>query len=635
MRIFVAILCALAVCLGQYFSGAGMRPALAFPCYMVLGVAGLLSVPLAWNRAFAPPRWDCLAWAGAFVGWALFRQVTSDEPWMAGAFLRLTLGCWVIYLIVASALVIPASRIWLLVILMGVGIVQAGIGAAQFGGLLGRSPQGWFSEFHRLYMEAPLLAGGQGVRRASGLYLNANHLAWFLNAVGLCGIAMACLGRGRAWQKVVYAYVGVACSAAGLLCLSRGGILGWLAGSLAMVILAITAIFMSGTGRRWILTTLLAAAVVLPTVTLSLLASQSIEVQTRMNVLFADAYRPEIWKTSLRHLQVSPLLGTGAGTFVEYSRLFRDGAATYDDYQAHNDWMQIFGEYGLVGFSLLLLAVIVHLHAGWQGYLSALKMRLAVGSLPQSNSAALLMGAMAGAVTFSVHSIVDFNLQIAPNAFLAATVAGILAGSRPEYVSGGARQASRSSRVAYSILVGGAALGLLIIVWVSRGEVWALMAENDLLAGRQSSADFHAARALEASPGNPWVQFIAGRVAVEGAAALSGRDRAEERGIATGHFGEAVAISPVDRVFATVLASAKMAEGDREAARAVTTRTIQMDLLRPGGWEQLGLLAQMEGDLPLAVRYYGVASSLMGSSIDWKKLKALQDRVRAEAERSR
>ena len=630
MRVFVAILCALAVCLGQYFTGAGLRPALAFPSYAVLGIAGLLSVPLAWNRAFVLPRWDCLAWAGAFVLWAFFREVTSPEPWMAGAFFRLTLGCWLVYLVVASALATPTSRIWFLVILMGMGIVQAGLAAAQFGGLLGRSPQGWFSEFHRSYLDGSLLPAGRLMRRASGLYLNANHLAWFLNAVGLFGIAMACLGRGRAWQKVVYAYVGVACSAAGLLCLSRGGILGWVAGSLVMVALAIIAIFVSGTGRRWVLTALLAAAVVLPAVMLGAFASQSIEVQTRMNVLFADAYRPEIWKTSLRHLQVNPIFGTGAGTFVEFSRRFRDGAAIYDDYQAHNDWLQVAGEYGLVGFSLLLLAVIVHLHAGWQGYLAALETRLAVGSLPQSNSAALLMGAMAVTATFAVHSLVDFNLQVVPNALLAAAVAGILAGSRPEYVAGTARQAPRAGRIVYSALAGLSALALLIDVWGSRGEVWALQAENDLLAGRQSSADGNALRAVHVNPGNSWVHLIAGRVAAAGAGALSTGDRAEEKRIATGHFREAVAISPGDRVLETALVSGWMAEGKWSSARVAAVRSVQMDLLRADGWQQLGVLAQWEGDLPTAVRYYTVASSLAGSSIEWKKLKELQDKVRAQ-----
>ncbi len=628
MRVFVAILCALAICLGQYFTGSGMRPALAFPSYLVLGIAGLLSVQLAWTRAFALPRWDCLAWAAAFVGWAFFRQVTSDEPWMAGAFFRLTLGCWVMYLMVASALATPASRIWFLVILMGVGIIQAGLGAAQFGGLLGRCPQGWFSEFHRSYLDGDLFQVGPLVRRASGLYRNANHLAWFLNAVGLFGIAMACLGRGRAWQKVVYAYLGVACSGASLLCLSRGGILGWVAGSLVIAALAIVAIFLSGTGKRWALTALLVASVVIPAVTLSLLSTQSLEVQTRVNVLFADAYRPEIWKTSLRHLQVDPLFGTGAGTFVEFSRQFRHGATAFDDYQSHNDWLQVAGEYGVVGFSLLFLAVIVHLHAGWQGYLSALETRLAVGSLPQSNSSALLMGAMAVAVTFAVHSLVDFNLQVVPNALLAAAVAGILAGSRPDYVAGAARQVPKAGRVFYSVLVGSATVGLLISVWISRGELWALQAENDLFAGRQGAADIHAAKALKDSPGNPWVQLIGGRVAAAGAGQLSGNDRMEEKRAAVAHFEEAATISPGDRVLVTALVSAQIAEGATALAREDAIRAIEMDPLRATGWEQLGMIAQLEGDLPVAVRYYGVASSLTGTSIDWKKLKQLQDQVR-------
>jgi len=630
MRVFVAILCALAICLGQYFAGSGLRPALALPSYGLLGLAGLLSIPLAWNRAFALPRWDCLLWAAAFVAWALFRQVYSIEPWMAGAFLRLTLACAVMYLILASALATPASRIWFLGILMVDGIIQGGIAAAQLGGFLERCPQGWFSEFHRLFLDIPIVQSDATVmRRALGLYVNPNHLAWFLNTVGLFGIALACLGRGRAWQKVIYAYVGIACLGAGLLTLSRGGVLGLVAGILAMVILAITAIFVSGTGRRWALASMLVAAVVLPTVIVVTYASQSLDVQTRLNTLFLDKYRPEIWKTSLRHLQTSPFVGTGGGTYVVYSRLYRTGASDTDDYQAHNDWVQVASEYGIIGFTLFLLAVIVHFHAGWQGYLAALRYRLAIGSLPQSNSSALLMGALAVFAMFAVHSLTDFNLQVAANALLAAAVAGILAGSRPESVSGEGRSAPRNMRILYACLAGSISLALLLNVWNSRGEAWALGAENDLLTNRLESAGRKAFYAVTAQPGNPWPHYISGRVALAAAATLEGKYRTEEKQAARESFEKALALSPDESVFRSGLAGALLAEGQLDAARSQALWNIERNPSRAISWVQLGMVAQQQGDLSLALQYYQLASGLWGSGIDRQKLKILQERERA------
>jgi cytochrome c-type biogenesis protein CcmH/NrfG len=63
--------------------------------------------------------------------------------------------------------------------------------------------------------------------------------------------------------------------------------------------------------------------------------------------------------------------------------------------------------------------------------------------------------------------------------------------------------------------------------------------------------------------------------------------------------------------------------------------TIQQDPGRGIGWEQMGFISQMTGNLPEAVRYYEIAYGLPGNSIDRGKLKRLQDELRSRQRESR
>ncbi|WP_169809501.1 O-antigen ligase family protein [Terrimicrobium sacchariphilum] len=482
-----------------------------------------------------------------------------------------------------------------------------------------------------MYLDSPLALPGQIMRRAHGLYQNPNHLAWFLNAIGLFAISLACLGRGRAWQKVIFAYAGIVCLVGGLLCLSRGGVIALIAGSICLVGLAITALVASGSGRRWAVSSLLIAAIVIPATIVIVFASQSVTFQARATQLLSDDYRSRLSLTSLRHLQVSPLFGTGAGTYIDYSRLYRDGSTERDDYQAHNDWLQISGEYGFVALFLFLFAVALHMRSGWIGYLSALRTRLALGSLPQSNSSAVLMGALSGATMFGVHSLFDFNLQVASNALLAAAVAGMLAGQPQSGGEGRQPTSSRIGRYLYGGALGAVSLGLILSLWSSRSEVWTLIAENGVIDGNLGSASLSAEKALSIGPKNAWTQFVAGGVASANAESLKGAGRQEEVALSRERFLEAARLAETERVFHTSLVYVALGSGDLDLAEKEAVDVIRRDPLRPVGWEQLGVIAQQKGDMPSALRYYGIASSLTGTSLDREKLKELQDRVRARA----
>jgi len=109
-------------------------------------------------------------------------------------------------------------------------------------------------------------------------------------------------------------------------------------------------------------------------------------------------------------LQMIPdfwLAGTGAGTFAYIFPKYSQSVVGFYDY-AHNDYLQILVELGVIGCIPLVGLVILGLLNGW--------------SLLRSKDSRLLTGigfaSIMGTVSLLIHSTVDFNLQIPANILL-------------------------------------------------------------------------------------------------------------------------------------------------------------------------------------------------------------------------
>ena len=118
-------------------------------------------------------------------------------------------------------------------------------------------------------------------------------------------------------------------------------------------------------------------------------------------------HRDEVTRDSLRIIRDYPLAGTGAGSFYSVYPMYDTGQAGSGFYKhAHNDYVEIASEFGLVAFGMLALAVL-------------LSLRQAVCA--QLERSVQLMQGMGFAATMAIsailiHSVVDFNLQIPANA---------------------------------------------------------------------------------------------------------------------------------------------------------------------------------------------------------------------------
>jgi O-antigen ligase len=113
-----------------------------------------------------------------------------------------------------------------------------------------------------------------------------------------------------------------------------------------------------------------------------------------------------------------PVLGWGLGTFPIVYPQFRNFYTNFFVNEAHNDYLQLLVEAGLLGFGTMLWFLVTL-------YTRALKK---IGNWTGEISGAVTLACVLGLTGILVHSVVDFNLQIPANAALFYVLCTIAAG---------------------------------------------------------------------------------------------------------------------------------------------------------------------------------------------------------------
>jgi O-antigen ligase len=147
--------------------------------------------------------------------------------------------------------------------------------------------------------------------------------------------------------------------------------------------------------------------------------------------------RAHFWSVTLDIIRHHPVLGTGLGAFgVVYTRYdSRNGMYRLD--QAHNDYLQIVSDGGVVGLALGLFF-----------FVALFRMGLAQCRSDDMFRRGVAMGALAGCFAVLVHSFFDFTLHTTANALLFLTMAALATlKGRVEQLeqSGGRRRRRRHS----------------------------------------------------------------------------------------------------------------------------------------------------------------------------------------------
>jgi O-antigen ligase len=124
--------------------------------------------------------------------------------------------------------------------------------------------------------------------------------------------------------------------------------------------------------------------------------------------------RAHFWSVTLDIIKAHPLVGTGLGAFgvVYTSYDSRNGLFRLE--QAHNDYLQVLSDGGIVGVGLGFLFIVVLFRMGFMRQESRDDYRRGVA-----------VGALAGCFAVLVHSFFDFTLHTTSNALLFLVLAAL------------------------------------------------------------------------------------------------------------------------------------------------------------------------------------------------------------------
>ncbi len=512
-------------------------------CFAAYGAIALAAfVGLVALRSRALPACACLLSTGLLFSYVLLRALCSPDPYVARFDFYLALGEIAVYALAAFVLTGAHARIAFLCALLSFAVVHVVVGVVQAG------------SGQNFAMIISALGDLRRSDRGAGLFVNPDHLAGFLELVGIIGINVAAWSRWPSWTRVVVAYLAGLCYFGLVLTGSRGGYLSVVASIVVFAMLSLVVLRAAGTPRL-----LKSGAIGLGLFSAALFSvwvfiqrTPALSARTA-NTFNADQGRIDLWHAAIEQWRLNPLFGTGSGTYLFYGRLFRAPALQLDPVVVHNDYLHLLCEYGLIGTLLFAVFLVVHLRSGWQTFFSFGFKRVQSGALLQSNRVALSIAALCSFAAYAVHSLVDFNMHIPANALLVAFIFGTLANSGDTSVA--PTENSRFSAVARCIAV---ALALVLLVQSARlwpGEASVEAARVALRDENPEGAVTQAEEAVRRDDRNPLAFFYLGRaLAAIGSRQKSEGDRLVFYEKAGASFEQSRRLSPMDVAYPLELA---------------------------------------------------------------------------------
>ncbi|MCX7818183.1 MAG: O-antigen ligase family protein [Kiritimatiellae bacterium] len=199
--------------------------------------------------------------------------------------------------------------------------------------------------------------------------------------------------------------------------------------------------------------------------------------------------RVEMWRGTLRMIRDAPALGHGGGSFHLVDSLYVNLHPGRAAVHAHNDYLHVAAEYGVVGLGLAVMAGVAMVVG---------LLRLVLRSRHE-RSARLAAGALGMLAAALAQSLVDFNLHIFGNSLTLLVAIGAVASVA--HASGELRNRLPPPWIARAVsLVGGAVavLALVVAVRALGAHFWVAVAAERALARGDLVAAGRAAERAEA-----------------------------------------------------------------------------------------------------------------------------------------
>jgi O-antigen ligase len=259
---------------------------------------------------------------------------------------------------------------------------------------------------------------------AFGPFINRHHFAGYMELTIAFPLGLLLAGTVDKEKRLLYLFVAGIMGIALVMTTSRGGIISLVAEIVFMAV--VTAIWRSQNERRRTKSSRLKRIGIRVGMTAALLVGLFIGVILlggefsiyrfidSVNTDDPTTGRAHFWAVTLDIIKAHPYVGIGLGAFgVVYTRYdTRNGLFRLE--QAHNDYLQVFSDAGILGAVLALSFVVLLFYLALKRANSKDDFRRAVA-----------LAALSGCFAVLVHSFFDFTLHTTSNALLFLIVAAL------------------------------------------------------------------------------------------------------------------------------------------------------------------------------------------------------------------
>jgi tetratricopeptide (TPR) repeat protein len=228
---------------------------------------------------------------------------------------------------------------------------------------------------------------------------------------------------------------------------------------------------------------------------------------------------------------------------------------------------------------------------------------------------------MSALASFAAHGFFDFDMQIPPNALLAAACAGILANSGvAPWGQSGKRRMMRWLTGAVSC-VGGIFLSVLLFQY-AEPEWAALQAENALIRADYPAAIRAAEQGVAVAPQHARLRRLLGEALIRQAPAE--KNPRESYVLSTFHLRRATEGDPSERWNQLMLGISLGSLRLMQSAELAHLEAIRLDPGNPSVHEYYGLFLEGAGRRAAAIRAYENALGVPGTQFAAERLRALR-----------
>ena len=255
-----------------------------------------------------------------------------------------------------------------------------------------------------------------------GPFANHNHFAGYMELLIPIPIALIVTRAVTTELRALFGFAAIAMGVAAVLSLSRGGIISIAAAMLFLLVMSLRLPRRRGkTEAKGGLPHLasqvavvIAIAALISAGILWIGADPVIKRVTQGQPPSGDSPRETffssrgwVWRDTFTMIRANPLLGVGLGAYETAFSIYTKSDGSLRVPQAHNDYLQVVADCGVVGGLIALWFIALVFRAVARGARSR-----------DPLYAGLALGSGAGIFAMLVHSLFDFNLQLPSNALL-------------------------------------------------------------------------------------------------------------------------------------------------------------------------------------------------------------------------